>query len=78
MIKWKLKTILLVRKRLKFFILKYKIIILDKFEKMKKIKRKYPLLTIIKNSRIFVCEICKLVNPRKDFSVNAYILLIFN
>jgi hypothetical protein len=76
MIKWKLKTILLVKKRLKFFILILKIIILDAYySEMIEIKRKYPSLTIIKDAQIFVCEICKLVNPRKDFLVNTYILL---
>jgi hypothetical protein len=31
---------------------------------------RFPWITIIKNSGTFICEICKLLNPRKQFVVN--------
>jgi hypothetical protein len=34
--------------------------------------KEFPWITIIKYSGIFICEICKLFNPRNKFVVNFF------
>jgi hypothetical protein len=36
--------------------------------------KKFPWITIIKNSGTFICEICKLLFPRHQFVVNYFLI----